>query len=122
MSKAYKLTLNLPSNLNHVDQRILEGHDDIVVGRQGGYVGELTDEQLKVAKADPYITVEKADKPSTEDAEAKAKAEADAKAKADAEAAKKAEEEKAAADKAAQEKADAEAKAKAEADAKNTNS
>ena len=79
MSKAYKLTLNLPSNLNHVDQRILEGHDDIVVGRQGGYVGELTDEQLKVAKADPYITVEKADKPSTEDAEAKAKAEADAK-------------------------------------------
>ncbi len=67
MSKVYKLSLNLPGDLNCVGQRILEGHGDVVVTRQGGYVGKLTHEQLKIAEADPYITVGEAGKLFIED-------------------------------------------------------
>lgn len=102
----YKVTLHLPHTLRLVEQRVLEGHNDVVVKRNGGYVGELSNEQLAVAKADPYLLVEKAGA-ATEDPEAAAKAQAkkEAKAKAAAEAkAKKDAEAKAKADKAAKAK------------------
>lgn len=60
MATKYKLTLNLPVDLKDAQQRVLEGHNDVVVTRADGYVGELTDEQLALAKADPYISVAKA--------------------------------------------------------------
>lgn len=97
----YKLTLRLPHALRNVPQRVLEGHDDVVVTRDNGYVGELTDEQLAVAKADPYLVVEKAgSKPEggDDEAAAKAKAEKEAQAAAAAEAKAKKEAEKAAKD------------------------
>jgi hypothetical protein len=56
MSKNYKLSLNLPQELGAAQQRVLEG-TEIVVTRGEGYVGPLTDEELKLAKKDPYITV-----------------------------------------------------------------
>ncbi len=57
MSKQYKLKLNLPQSLKNADQRVLEG-TEIVVTRDRGYVGPLTDAELKIAENDPYVIVE----------------------------------------------------------------
>ena len=119
MSKNYKLKLNLPQELNAAQQRTVEG-TDITVTRGEGYNGPLTDAELKLVKADPYVVIDGGKDTSEDEAAAKAKAEADAKKKAEEEAAaKKAADEKAAKEAADKKAADeAAAKAKAEADAK----
>lgn len=111
MGKQYKVTVDLPADIN-ATQRIRAG---IVVSREHGYVGELTEEQLKAIQADSYLTVTEA-KSSGSSEEDKAKADAEKKAKADAD--KAAKEQKKAAEKAAKDAKTTKAKAEKEAKAK----
>lgn len=57
----HKLTLNLPDSVPNASQRVLEGFPEVVVGRDEGYVGELSEEQLQAAQDDPYIVVQDAE-------------------------------------------------------------
>lgn len=78
----------------------------VIIPRDGGYEGPLTDQQFEAIEADEWLTLE-----AVSDPEAEARAEAEAKEQADE--AVKAKE--AAAKQAAAEKAKAEAEAKAKA-------
>ncbi len=57
MAKNYTLRLKLPVELNAAQQRTIEG-TEITVTRGEGYVGPLTDNELRLAQADPYVVID----------------------------------------------------------------
>lgn len=59
----YDVSVSLPSSVSSGTRR----RAGIVVGRDEGYTGPLTKEQLKAINADPALTVKKAGEASEED-------------------------------------------------------
>ena len=76
-----KLTLNLPVELNIATQRIVEG-TKIIVTRDSGFVGDVTEEELIIIENDPYINIS-GDDSTEKTAKAPTKKELLAQAKAD---------------------------------------